>query len=61
MIKYTDKQKLGADKAYGQGTGGLRATAKAQGVGVDSLRSFAGWPMKGCRAGKPLRSSKSDA
>ena len=37
MIKYTDKQKLGAVKAYGQATGGLRATAKAQGVGVDSL------------------------
>lgn len=40
MTKYTDKQKLEAVKAYRNGTGGLRATAEAQGVGVDSLRKW---------------------
>ncbi len=40
MIKYTDKQKLEAVKAYRKGAGGLRATAKAQGVGADSLRKW---------------------
>ena len=40
MTKYTDKQKLKAVEAYRKGTGGLRATAEAQGVGVDSLRKW---------------------
>jgi len=34
MIKYTDKQKLYAVKAYRKGSGGLLATAGAQGVNV---------------------------
>jgi len=40
MIKYTDKQKLEAVRAYRKGTGGLRAIAEAQGVGSDSLRKW---------------------
>ena len=40
MIKYTDKQKLDAVKAYGKGNGGLLATAGAQGVNVASLRKW---------------------
>lgn len=40
MAKYTDKQKLDAVKAYKKGAGGLRATAEAQGVHVDSLRKW---------------------
>lgn len=40
MAKYTDKQRLEAVKAYRKGTGGLRATAEAQGVHVDSLRKW---------------------
>lgn len=40
MANYTDKQKLDAVKAYKKGSGGLRATAQAQGVHVDSLRKW---------------------
>ncbi len=40
MAKYTDKQKIEAVKAYRKGNGGLRATAEAQGVHVDSLRKW---------------------
>lgn len=40
MAKYTDKQKLEAVKAYRKGTGGLVATAEAQGVNVASLRKW---------------------
>lgn len=40
MATYTDKQKLDAVKAYRKGSGGLRATAEAQGVHVDSLRKW---------------------
>ena len=40
MAKYTNKQKLAAVKAYRKGGGGLRATAEAQGVHVDSLRKW---------------------
>jgi transposase len=40
MTRYTDKQKLEAVKAYRKGTGGLRATADAHGVGFDSLRKW---------------------
>lgn len=40
MVKYTDKQKLEAVDAYRKGTGGLVATAEAQGVHVDSLRKW---------------------
>ena len=48
MGKYTDKQKLEAVKAYRKGTGGLLATAEAQGVGVDSLRKWvAGYSARG--------------
>jgi transposase len=40
MIRYTDKQKLDAVKAYRKGRGGLLATAAAQGVNVASLRKW---------------------
>ncbi|WP_157103524.1 transposase, partial [Variovorax sp. WDL1] len=40
MIRYTDKQKLDAVKAYRKGGGGLLATAAAQGVNVASLRKW---------------------
>jgi transposase len=40
MIKYTEKQKLDAVAAYEKGTAGLKATAEAHGVGVDSLRKW---------------------
>jgi transposase len=40
MTRYTDKQKVEAVRAYSKGIGGLRATAEAQGVGVDSLRKW---------------------
>lgn len=40
MTRYTDKQKLAAVMAYRGGTGGLRDTASAHGVGVDSLRAW---------------------
>lgn len=39
MTRYTEKQKLAAVTAYRKGAGGLRATASAHGVGVDSLRA----------------------
>ena len=38
MVRYTEKQKLDAVKAYESGARGLRATAEAQGVSFDSLR-----------------------
>ena len=48
MIKYTDKQKLDAVKAYRKGGGGLIATAAAQGVNVASLRKWvAGYDSQG--------------
>src|SRR4051812_10094940 len=48
MIKYTDKQKLDAVKAYRKGSGGLIATAAAQGVNVASLRKWvAGYDSQG--------------
>ena len=47
MAKYTDKQKLAAVKAYRKGGGGLRATAEAQGVHVDSLRKWVEIQSKG--------------
>jgi transposase len=40
VTKYTERQKVAAVKAYRKGTGGLRATAKAHGVGFDSLRKW---------------------
>ena len=40
MTRYTEKQKLAAVTAYRKGTGGLRATASAHDVGVDSLRAW---------------------
>lgn len=40
MIKYTDKQKLKAVKAYRKGRGGLLATARSEGVNVASLRKW---------------------
>ena len=40
MIKYTDKQKLDAVRAYRKGSGGLLATARDQGVNVASLRKW---------------------
>lgn len=40
MIKYTEKQKLDAVASYERGTAGLKATAEANGVGVDSLRKW---------------------
>jgi PAS domain S-box-containing protein len=48
MGKYTDKQKLEAVAACRKGTGGLLATAKAQGLHVDSLRKWvAGYSASG--------------
>ncbi|MET3419974.1 transposase [Variovorax paradoxus] len=38
MTRYTEKQKLAAVTAYRKAAGGLRATASAHDVGVDSLR-----------------------
>jgi transposase len=46
MIKYTEKQKLAAVNAYEKGKAGLKATAEAHGVGVDSLRKW----VELCRA-----------
>lgn len=40
MTRYTEKQKLAAVMAYRKGAGGLRATANAHDVGVDSLRAW---------------------
>ncbi len=40
MIRYTDKQKLDAVKAYRKGGGGLLATTAAQGVNVALLREW---------------------
>ena len=40
MTRYTEKQKLAAVTAYWKGDGGLRDTASAHGVGVDSLRAW---------------------
>jgi len=40
MIKYSEKQKLDAVASYERGTAGLKATAEAHGVGVDSLRKW---------------------
>ena len=40
MIKYTEKQRLDAVAAYEKGSGGLKATAEAQGVNVASLRKW---------------------
>ena len=40
MTRYTEKQKLAAVSAYRKGAGGLRATANAHDVGVDSLRAW---------------------
>jgi transposase len=40
VTRYTEKQKLAAVTAYRKGAGGLRATASAHDVGVDSLRAW---------------------
>ncbi len=40
MTRYTEKQKLAAVTAYKKGAGGLRATASAHDVGVDSLSAW---------------------
>lgn len=40
MTRYTEEQRLAAVTAYRKGAGGLRATASAHGVGVDSLRAW---------------------
>jgi transposase len=40
VTRYTEKQKLAAVTAYRKGVGGLRATASAHDVGVDSLRAW---------------------
>lgn len=40
MIKYTERQKLDAVAAYEKGTAGLKATAEAHGLGIDSLRKW---------------------
>ncbi len=40
MTRYTEKQKLAAVTAYRKDAGGLRATASAHDVGVDSLRAW---------------------
>lgn len=61
MIKYTDKQKLDAVKAYGKGNGGLLATAGAQGVNVASLRKWvAGYNALGEAGVVTKRRSKYD-
>jgi len=40
MTKYSERKKLEAVEAYEAGAGGLRATAEAHAVGVDSLRKW---------------------